>query len=131
MLSDRDIMWHRINSWLKIIPFEEANLQPASVDLRLGSQIIIPDGGRIIGAEVKDFDRNVKVVRALVYIVACGGLESPRLLLLSRTPEFQNGIGNNHDLVGRCFMVHSGHQVFANGSRNFQDAARRIGIVLK
>ena len=78
------------------------------------TRLLAADGGGIIGAEVKDFDRNVKVVRAVVYIVACGGLESPRLLLLSRTPEFQNGIGNNHDLVGRCFMEHrnmgfSGH----------------------
>jgi glucose dehydrogenase len=67
---------------------------------------LLTDGSRVVGAEVKDLDRNVKIIRALVYVVACGGLESPRLLLLSRGPGFPNGIGNNQDWVGRCFMEH-------------------------
>ena len=67
---------------------------------------VLIDGGRVVGVEVKDLDRNVKIVRAQVYVIACGGLETPRLLLLSRATGFPNGIGNNHDLVGRCFMEH-------------------------
>jgi choline dehydrogenase-like flavoprotein len=39
-------------------------------------------------------------------VVACGGLETPRLLLLSRAAGFPQGIGNNRDLVGRFFMEH-------------------------
>lgn len=38
-------------------------------------------------------------VRARSYVLACGGLENPRLLLAS-------GLGNQHDMVGRCFMEH-------------------------
>jgi choline dehydrogenase-like flavoprotein len=71
------------------------------------TRLITQGNGRLTAAEVKDLDRNVKTVRARVYVVACGGLESPRLLLLSRTAEFPNGIGNNHDVVGRYFMEHS------------------------
>jgi glucose dehydrogenase len=67
---------------------------------------LVTDGNRVVGAEVKDLDRNVKIIRALVFVVACGGLESPRLLLLSRGPGFPNGLGNNSDWVGRCFMEH-------------------------
>jgi len=86
---------------------------------------LLTDGhGRIVEAEVKDLDRNARTIRALVYVVACGGLESPRLLLLSRTSEFPNGIGNNHDVVGRYFMEH--------GSLNFTgQASIRLTRVLR
>ena len=44
-------------------------------------------------------------VRAKVVIVACGGLESPRLLLVSNDVA-PAGLGNGHDLVGRFFLEH-------------------------
>lgn len=68
---------------------------------------LIPDTtGRIIEAEARSLDGNVNMIRARIFVVACGGIESARLLLLSRSPQFPNGIGNNHDRVGRCFMEH-------------------------
>lgn len=70
------------------------------------TRLLVDEEGRISGAELRDLDRNVKVLRARVYVVACGGLESPRLLLLSRSRSFPEGIGNNHGWVGRCFMEH-------------------------
>lgn len=44
-------------------------------------------------------------VAAGIYVLATGGIENPRLLLLSRSirPE---GLGNEHGMVGRCFMEH-------------------------
>jgi choline dehydrogenase-like flavoprotein len=39
------------------------------------------------------------------YVLACGGVENPRLLLASRET-MANGVGNMHDLVGRYFMDH-------------------------
>jgi glucose dehydrogenase len=72
------------------------------------TRLLADNAGHITGAEIKDLDRNTKVLRARVYIVACGALETPRLLLLSRSPAFPHGIGNNHDLVGRFFMEHRG-----------------------
>ena len=44
-------------------------------------------------------------VRARVYVLATGGIENARLLLLSGKDDV-NGLGNAHDLVGRFFMVH-------------------------
>jgi choline dehydrogenase-like flavoprotein len=44
-------------------------------------------------------------VRAKAFVLASGGLEVPRLMLLSRTRD-GIGIGNRYDLVGRFFMEH-------------------------
>jgi len=39
-------------------------------------------------------------------IVAAGAIESPKLLLRSRSEYWVEGIGNDHDLVGRNFITH-------------------------
>jgi len=44
-------------------------------------------------------------VRARAYVLAAGGIENARLLLASRGVK-PNGLGNDHDLVGRYFMEH-------------------------
>lgn len=44
-------------------------------------------------------------IHAKVFIIAAGALETPRLLLNSRS-RHPKGIGNNHDLVGRHLMDH-------------------------
>lgn len=45
-------------------------------------------------------------VQARSVIAACGTLETTRLLLLSKSPHFPNGIANSTGLVGRNFMEH-------------------------
>ncbi len=44
-------------------------------------------------------------VTARLFVLAVGGIETPRLLLLSRQTH-ANGLGNQNDLVGRFFMEH-------------------------
>jgi glucose dehydrogenase len=61
---------------------------------------------RIVGAETRTLDGTAKIARAKLYVVACGGIETPRLLLLSRSSVFPNGIGNTYDRVGRGFNEH-------------------------
>jgi choline dehydrogenase-like flavoprotein len=60
--------------------------------------------GEVSGARIasggRQFDVNAKAV-----VLAAGGIENPRLLLLSNTVE-SAGIGNRHDNVGRYFMDH-------------------------
>ncbi len=42
--------------------------------------------------------------KARVYVLAAGGIENPRLMLLSR--RYPAGLGNQNDLVGRFFTEH-------------------------
>jgi choline dehydrogenase-like flavoprotein len=44
-------------------------------------------------------------VRAKAVVLAVGGIENARLLMASRTDR-QSGVGNEFDMVGRCFMEH-------------------------
>jgi choline dehydrogenase-like flavoprotein len=48
---------------------------------------------------------NKFTVNAKYFILAAGGTENPRLLLLSNKVQ-ANGVGNQHDVVGRYFMDH-------------------------
>jgi choline dehydrogenase-like flavoprotein len=76
-------------------------------------------------------------VRARRYVVACGGIETPRLLLLSRDVETA-GLANGNDLVGRFFMEHphpdAGGVLVSGDIRRFDAYVRRTfgdeGIVM-
>ncbi len=46
------------------------------------------------------------VVQANEFVLAAGGIENARLLLVSTNERFPTGIGNQHDNVGRYYMVH-------------------------
>jgi choline dehydrogenase-like flavoprotein len=44
-------------------------------------------------------------IEAKRFVLACGGMENARLLLVSRSVQ-GHGIGNQYDVVGRYFMDH-------------------------
>jgi len=44
-------------------------------------------------------------VQAQAFVLAAGGLENARILLLQEALQ-PGGLGNQHDMVGRCFMDH-------------------------
>jgi len=76
---------------------------------------LVPDtDGRIVEAEVRTLDGFQRAVRAKIFVVACGGIETPRLLLHSRSTRFPNGIGNAFDMVGRGFNDHPAVNFFAS-----------------
>jgi choline dehydrogenase-like flavoprotein len=56
-------------------------------------------------ARFRTLDGKEGIVRARCFVLACGGVENARLLLLSDTAA-PRGLGNEHDLVGRFFMDH-------------------------
>ena len=65
----------------------------------------VPTGEAVRQARIGSLDGRSGIVRARHYVLACGGIENARLLLLSNSVVPQ-GLGNRHDLVGRYFMDH-------------------------
>jgi choline dehydrogenase-like flavoprotein len=64
-----------------------------------------PDARTVRELQVSSLHGQRGVVRAKQYILAGGGIENARLLLLSNSVA-SAGLGNDHDLVGRYFMDH-------------------------
>jgi len=60
---------------------------------------------RVIGLRVRALTGPEFAVTARFFVLAAGGLENARLLLLSNRAQ-QAGLGNGHDVVGRYFMDH-------------------------
>ena len=68
--------------------------------------------GRATGAVYFDAKRNVHLQRAKAVIVCANGAETPRLLLLSASNQFPNGLANSSGLVGKYLMPNSGAIAF-------------------
>ncbi len=62
-------------------------------------------GRRVTGVQVRTLAGGAFQVVARTYVLAIGGIETPRLLLASNRHQ-AGGVGNQHDLVGRYFMDH-------------------------
>jgi choline dehydrogenase-like flavoprotein len=62
-------------------------------------------GGSVSGLRVGCLSGRPLTVAARLYVLAAGGIENARLLLLSDAAR-SNGLGNGNDMVGRCFMEH-------------------------
>jgi choline dehydrogenase-like flavoprotein len=63
------------------------------------------DSGRVDKIRCSTLQKKSFSVRAKVFVLALGGLETTRLLLASRDVQ-RYGIGNQFDLLGRFFMDH-------------------------
>jgi choline dehydrogenase-like flavoprotein len=63
------------------------------------------DGSHVRAARLRTLDGKTGVARARVFVLATGGIENARLLLLSNRTE-PKGLGNRNDLVGRFYMDH-------------------------
>lgn len=71
-------------------------------------EIEVDNTGRVMG--VIYFDRQGKEVRqrAKAVVLCANGAETPRLLLLSKSNRFPEGLANSSGLVGRYLMLDSG-----------------------
>lgn len=78
-------------------------------DLRADSyvrELRVDERGRIASAVYEDADGTVHEQEADVFVLACGAVETARLLLLSASARFPNGLANGSDLVGRNVTFH-------------------------
>lgn len=106
----------------KLVPRVLRHSVPTRFASKYGQQLL--DSDNILGlihANVVDFNTNktgtdlhsIQVasltgntasIKARVFVLACGGLENPRLMLSASGPH--GGLGNRHDQVGRYFSDH-------------------------
>ena len=78
-------------------------------DLRPGCyvrELTLDDEGRVKGAVYQDEDGETHEQTADLFILACGAVETARLLLLSSSGRHPNGLANGSDLVGRNVTFH-------------------------
>jgi choline dehydrogenase-like flavoprotein len=62
-------------------------------------------GSEVSGLAARTLEGKRLTVQARAYVLACGGLENPRLLLAANK-QVKVGLGNQQGLVGRYFMEH-------------------------
>jgi choline dehydrogenase-like flavoprotein len=63
------------------------------------------DGSRLTGMRFKNYSGTAVTARAKAYVLACGGIENSRLLLVLNQ-QYRNRLGNQRDLVGRFWTEH-------------------------
>ena len=93
-----DIVSDRVKSSQNLTAYLNANATEIETD---------EAGREVVRLHVKCLNDVGHSVKAKHYIIAAGGIENPRLLLLSNRHQ-KNGLGNDNDLVGRFFMDHYG-----------------------
>jgi choline dehydrogenase-like flavoprotein len=86
----------------------KAEADGARVVDRAPVQRLVTDssGERVTAAVYATPDGSEYRQEARQFVVACGGVETPRLLLLSKSARHPNGLANSSGLVGRGFMDH-------------------------
>jgi choline dehydrogenase-like flavoprotein len=87
-----------------------------------------PCGTLVRRARIATLDGRRGTVTASHYVLACGGIENARLLLLSDST-VPAGLGNRHDLVGRYFMDHPSGRIGALHVRAPEKLVRPYGRI--
>ena len=64
-----------------------------------------PSTNAVTHAVVRNSNGGGLAIGARFFVIACGAIENARLLLVSKFG-CRNGLGNEHDQVGRCLMNH-------------------------
>ena len=87
-----------------VIPIAEATgrceVRPNSYVRR----IEVDKQGRVTGATYFDENKKEQFQRARAVVLCCNGSETPRLLLLSASTRFPNGLANSSGAVGKYLM---------------------------
>jgi len=113
------------------IPRAEAT---GNLDLRILCRAVrIEHGadGRVSAVVYSDADGKEQRQKARIVCVACNSVETSRLLLLSESAKFPQGLANSSDQVGRNFSHHTGGFVWGVFDKpiNFWRGTTLAGIV--
>ena len=96
------------SSLASMIPLAEKS---GKCEIRANSyvhKIELDDRGRATGAVYFDEKKTIQRQRAKAIILSCNGAETPRLLLLSASSKFPNGLSNSSGYVGKNLMFNTG-----------------------
>ena len=80
-----------------------ANCGPSA----LRKKLLTDERGRVTGVAYFDAQGRLQEQTSDLVVVSCSAVESPRLLLNSKSRMFPNGLGNRYDWVGRNLQGHS------------------------
>lgn len=94
-----------------LVHVETAEANGARVIDRAPVQRLEHDTGRIEAAVYATPDGREHRQKARQFVLAAGGVEIPRLLLLSSSEHYPDGLANSSGLVGRYFTEHLGARV--------------------
>lgn len=88
------------------------------------------DGKGVINtAHYYDKDKNKQKINASVFVVAAQAIETSRLLLMSKNPEFPNGLANNQGQVGKNLIFSAGGT--GSGQFFYEDLTEKEVAALK
>ncbi len=101
------------SSLASVIPVAQ---QTGRCEIRTGSyayRVETNPQGRAMGVTYFDAQRQAQFQKARAVILSANGAETPRLLLLSSSPRFPQGLANSSGLVGKHLMINGYHEVYA------------------
>jgi choline dehydrogenase-like flavoprotein len=108
------------SKWSTLVSEIPKSLDTGLLDLRPdthAAQITHSAAGDVDGVVYVDASGTVQCQRARAVAVAGNAIETPRLLLLSSSPLFPEGLANSSGQVGRNYMRHTTGSVYAQFER--------------
>nr|WP_296773483.1 GMC family oxidoreductase [Rhodococcus sp. (in: high G+C Gram-positive bacteria)] len=94
-------------------------------------RITTDSGGRATGAEWVDRDGAVHHQSATMVVLACNGVGTSRLMLLSDSSQHPQGLGNSSGLVGRYLQMHSVGAVYGTFDDDLQSTLGPFGQMIQ
>jgi glucose dehydrogenase len=76
------------------------------IDQAVVHQVEVNSQGRVSGLRFKRPNGDEQRAIAHIYVIAAHAIETPKILLMSRTDALPNGVANSSDQVGRNLMDH-------------------------
>ncbi len=104
------------SKWSTLVSEIPKSLQTGKLDLRPDSravQITHTPEGRVDGVIYADKEGQLHQQKARIVAVAGNSIETPRLLMLSGSPMFPDGLANSSGQLGRNYMRHTTGSVYA------------------
>jgi choline dehydrogenase-like flavoprotein/predicted dehydrogenase len=92
------------------------------------TEVLTDDSGRLAtGVRLRSLKGGGAVVKARRVVLACGGIDNARLLLLSVSKNHPLGLGNQHDQVGRYLCDHHYASIGVVRGNRAREIRRRMG----